>query len=102
MGPLKGREVDWCPMFSEPVFSCTKSFSQAHEGESFGQDSRCFNSNDRPMCFDTYCSQELNAMLVRVGNETVKCEFDGQKINATFAGEDIYFECPQFRTVCPE
>ena len=54
------------------------------------------------MCFDTYCSPEQDAVLVRVGERVEMCEYDGQQINASFAGENIYFECPQLKTLCPE
>lgn len=89
-------------MFSEKLYTCTEEFSKARDEEYFGEDSRCFNSNFRPMCFQTQCSAELNAILVKLGEEVFRCEFDGQKINASFIDEDTYIECPPFRTVCPE
>ena len=101
-GPKRMREADWCPMFSIQFESCAKSFSNAFEEESFGPDSRCFKSNYRPLCFDMSCSEELNAIIVQVGGDEVQCDYDGQKINITFAEEGSYFECPKFRTVCPK
>jgi len=103
-GPKKGKSADFCPIYSETFVSCANppSFLNKFDEETFGEDSRCYNSNGRPLCFDTYCIPESNSILVRVGNSPIKCEYDGQQINATFAGEAIYFECPKLATVCPE
>jgi|AntRauTorckE5430_2_1112549.scaffolds.fasta_scaffold10566_3 hypothetical protein len=73
-----------------------------YEEESVGEGSRCFNSSKRPVCFQTSCSSELNALLVKLPDKSVKCDYDGQRIDVTLDGESAYFECPRLATICPE
>jgi len=70
--------------------------------ENFGPDSRCYNSNGRPFCFDTICDAAKNAIMVKVGSDFMRCEYDGQRIDVNIDGDDVYFECPKKTSICPE
>jgi len=101
-GP-KHNKADYCPIYSETIMGCHSEYnSKTFPEESFNNTSRCYNSNYRPFCFETSCSKEDNAIIVKVGDKFEKCEYDFQKIRAPFAGESIYFECPRKAAICPE
>ncbi len=105
MGPKKTKQADFCPMYSEELLYCTRdprNSARPYAEESWTPGSRCYNSNSRPFCFETLCDEVENKVMVKVGDEIVTCEFDGQRIDAPFAGESIYFECPKKAVVCPE
>ena len=91
-------------MFSERFASCQDQPSTftPYEEESYGDGSRCFSSSKRPICFQTFCSTESNALIVRLPKQPVKCDYDGQIINITLDGDEAYFECPRLATICPE
>ena len=91
-------------MFTERLVFCEDppSILKKYEEESFGEGSRCFNSSKRPVCFKTFCSSALNALLVKLPGQPVKCDYDGQRIDVSLDGESAYFECPRLATICPE
>jgi hypothetical protein len=110
-GPLRYQRTDFCPLYSSNVLSCNKPLSPKFQNmfqfpeETFGDQSRCFKSTyARPLCLESYCSEEENAVLIRLGESDVICPHDGATImvsNSTEAGE-IFVTCPRKANICPE
>jgi len=109
MGPRKLQQADFCPIYSEAVISCLSDPHAASSRdhvileEHFGPQSRCFNSNNaRPLCLKSSCDEELGVIWVHVGQNSVKCEHDGQVLDIEVLGKLVQIECPKKAVLCPD
>ena len=109
LGPKKFQQADFCPINIEPIINCLSGPPTWMTGdklvaeESFGGESKCFNSNyDRPLCLKSYCDEELGVIWVNFGQIKFKCQYDGQKIDVNITGTNFLIECPKKAVLCPE
>jgi len=107
MGPRKLKQADFCPIYSEQLFSCLSTppswlKDKVSSSESFGDNSRCYNSNGaRPFCFETVCDDEEDILKVKVGETYFTCDYDGQILYVMMDGEAHEIKCPKKNTMCP-
>ena len=107
MSPIYFNRADYCPIPFVSPSSCLIDQVPSIEGETYGPNSRCYNTNQEfSMCLDTQCNSDLNKLQVIFQNTMITCDFDGQKHHISVLtsnnDEDIFFECPRFSVVCPE
>jgi len=107
LSPVFFKRADFCPVpFLSPL-SCSHAQLPKIEDESFGPNSRCFETNhEYSLCLDTTCNSDLNKVQVNTQTRIISCDFDGQKhlILSNSRENDtkeVYFECPRFASICP-
>jgi len=94
--PAGDGEDMLCPLRSRTLVSCAdESQSPTLPGETFGDDSRCYETNTgEPICLNTFCSQ--GKVHFQIEDEIKKCDFDGMTIQLN----GYQLECPRAAVLC--
>jgi len=99
------QQTDYCPVPALYNFYCTDSdnanTNSALQGEYFGSDSKCFNTDKQgiPMCLKSHCNKYYNMVEIIVGEEVLRCKYDFEKIYSPALGRTV--ECPRKSAICP-
>jgi leishmanolysin-like peptidase len=95
-------DVRHCPMRSKHLVSCSSNGKAvaAIAGESFEENSRCFETDAMiPVCLQTVCNASDKTLSIVVKGKTFHCSHHGQLINVD-TGYSVV--CPRLAAVCPD
>ena len=95
------EDMRYCPMQSKHLVPCsTKGHAMTIPGESFQDNSRCYETDANvPVCLETVCNSKDKMLSVVVNGKSFYCAHDGQVINVD-AGYSVI--CPRIAAVCPD
>ncbi|GKY91230.1 hypothetical protein MPSEU_000095600 [Mayamaea pseudoterrestris] len=106
-------KADSCPMLAVGLGrDCTlydPTYEAHYEGEVTGTESRCIRTSaawssepyNRPACFEVICDSSLAQVQLRIGEQLLSCDWDGQTI--AVGGDSPYsIVCPDRSAVCPQ
>ena len=88
-----------CPLRKDNVVSCADvSNAPSLAGESYSENSRCFDTNINAVCLESYCNSVDSKIDIVIGGKVHQCDYEGQLIDVDMG---YYVTCPRLAVVCP-